>query len=73
MVPISSAGRSSCLDPRLTQPGPSLGATKWPYYIGAAASILLGVYSFLLPKYTTEIEGVRPFRSVTCSDSKQFA
>ena len=34
-----------------------LGVTKWPFYLGAGASILLGVYSFLLPHTPPKLKG----------------
>lgn len=34
-----------------------LGFTAWPYYFGAAASILLGLYAFTLPHTPPELKG----------------
>ncbi len=34
-----------------------LGFTAWPYYFGAGASILLGLYSFSLPHTPPELKG----------------
>lgn len=34
-----------------------LGVTKWPFYIGAGASVLLGIYSFLLPHTPPGLKG----------------
>ncbi len=34
-----------------------LGVTKWPFYLGAGASILLGLYSFLLPHTPPKLKG----------------
>lgn len=34
-----------------------LGVTKWPFYIGSGASILLGLYSFVLPHTPPKLKG----------------
>jgi len=34
-----------------------LGATPWPYYFGAGASIVLGVYAFFLPHTPPQLKG----------------
>lgn len=42
-----------------------LGLTKWPFYLGAGASVLLGVYSFFLPHTPPRLKG----RQVSIGDA----